>query len=263
MKFDLLLLFALVGYFCTITHASTLVVPTEAESAQVTGAFVPTEASETFKEEEAAPDKVVTEAPASAATEPAVENGETPSPHTEVAVEETVAPSVDNENQTEQTETLSAHSEAPVEEKETPVGVTEAPAETTEAAVVTEDTTATEGTPKVTEAADEAPKTGLQDTSKGPKTEPESGQMIETDQVEVEDSEGMSTGHVVGIVFGALVAVVIIIAVIVVVVRRMGQYTTGKKQKPLKQDGLSLSVILPRVDQSFINITNSNADKMM
>lgn len=35
----------------------------------------------------------------------------------------------------------------------------------------------------------------------------------------------MSTGHVVGIVFGALVAVVIIIAVIVVVVRRMGQYS--------------------------------------
>lgn len=35
----------------------------------------------------------------------------------------------------------------------------------------------------------------------------------------------MSTGHVVGIVFGALVAVAIIIAVIVVVVRRMGQYS--------------------------------------
>lgn len=38
-------------------------------------------------------------------------------------------------------------------------------------------------------------------------------------------SVGMSTGQVVGIVFGALVSVVIIIAVIVVVVRRMGQYS--------------------------------------
>ncbi|MCI4380755.1 hypothetical protein PGIGA_G00243670 [Pangasianodon gigas] len=223
MKFELLLLFALVGSFCTITHASTLVVPTEAELAQVTGAFLPTEASETFKEEEAAPDKVVTEAPAPAATEAAVEDRETPSPHTEVAVEETEAPSVHTEAQTEQTETPSAHSEAPAEEKETPGGVTEAPAENTESAVVAEDTTATEGTSEVTEAA----KTGQQDTDKGPTSHAESGQVIETgrDEVEVEDSEGMSTGHVVGIVFGALVAVVIIIAVIVVVVRRMGQYT--------------------------------------
>ncbi|MCJ8734868.1 hypothetical protein PDJAM_G00240290 [Pangasius djambal] len=228
MKFELLLLFALAGSFCTSTHASTLVVPTEVELAQVTGAFVPTEASETFTEEEAAPDKVVTEAPAPAATEAAAEEGEVPSPHTEVAVEETKAPSVHTEAQTEQAEAPSAHSEAPAEETETPVGVTEAPAENTEAAVV-EDTTTTQGTSEFTKTADktEAPKTGLQDTAEEPISEAGPGQVIETEngEVEVEDSEGMSTGYVVCIVLGALVAVVIIIAVIVVVVRRMGQYT--------------------------------------
>lgn len=221
MKFELLLLlFSLIGSFCTISHASTLVVPTEEELAQVTGASMPTEATDRTSEGEDALNLAVTHTPAPDTTEAAVKETEVPSTHSEVPVLETEATSDHTEAPAEQTEAPLLHT--PEKEQETTVGVTETPAANT----VDEDTAATEGTPEITPEAggdEEATETSLTDTA----DEPALKTVIETgrDEVEVEDSEGLSTGQVVGIVFGALVAVVIIIAVIVVVVRRMGQYS--------------------------------------
>lgn len=46
----------------------------------------------------------------------------------------------------------------------------------------------------------------------------------ETPHVEVE-TEGMGTGQLVGIIFGALITVIVVIAIIILVARRMGQYS--------------------------------------
>ncbi|KAK3540314.1 hypothetical protein QTP70_029547 [Hemibagrus guttatus] len=235
MKFELLLLFALAGSFCTITHASTLVVPTAKELEQVAGDTVPTEATDRISEGEDAVDAAVTEAPAAepapAATEVAVKETEAPLVHSEVPEKGTEVPvnteepvietetSVNNEAPEEHTEVpLAAHTESPAEMPETTVGLTETTAENT----VAEETVATEGTPKIEPETTDNAETS-QTVLMGP--ELKVGADPVTDDVEVEDSEGMSKGQVVGIVFGALVAVVVIIAVIVVVVRRMGQYS--------------------------------------
>ncbi|KAK2841188.1 hypothetical protein Q7C36_012767 [Tachysurus vachellii] len=242
MKLELLLLFALAGSFCTITHASTLVVPSEVYLQTTTGDTVSTKATDTISEGKDALDAAVTEAlpseEAPADTEVAVQKTEAPSPHSEVPeksteasshneglVTETVGPSFPNEATVEQTEATLAHTETSAEKPETTAGVTESPAENTMA----EETAETESTPEMDPEAtkkSEVSETTLIDTAVEPglKTDPH---VIETekDEVEVEDSDGMSTGQVVGIVFGALVSVVIIIAVIVVVVRRMGQYS--------------------------------------
>ncbi|XP_072536974.1 podoplanin [Salminus brasiliensis] len=189
MKFELLLLFALVGPFCTITHASTLVVPTKADLTAVTDAAAePTDATVQGKLDivTAAPENTMTEAPATPAPEFTLEVTEEPAAETQTPVLPTTA---------EQVEPA-----ATVAEPE----ATKAPA-VDEATNTSPDTDIEENLTHGTEAQSEA--------------EQETGA-----EVEVEES-GLSTGHVVGIVIGALVTVVIIIAVIVVVVRRMGQYS--------------------------------------
>ncbi|XP_053359363.1 podoplanin [Clarias gariepinus] len=227
MKFDLLLLFALVGSFCIITHASTLVVPTEADLAQDTGASVGTEAFRKVNEEEDAPNGAVTETSTTTTTEATGQETEATSAHTEVPVETTETPSVPTVAHEERTEAPVQSTIAPSEETETSVGVTEAPAEKE----IGSTPAATEGAPEVNEASNKDGLTVTEMADKAEGTELMSVSAVdpvsetERGDVEVEDSEGMSTGHVVGIVFGALVAVVIIIAVIVVVVRRMGQYS--------------------------------------
>ncbi|XP_051950740.1 uncharacterized protein si:ch211-156j16.1 isoform X1 [Xyrauchen texanus] len=60
-------------------------------------------------------------------------------------------------------------------------------------------------------------------------------------EMEEEEQEVMGTGQLVGIVIGALIAVIFVIAVIILVVRRMGQYSTAKKRKPQKQEGIMIS----------------------
>ncbi|KAL7884861.1 hypothetical protein AOLI_G00076310 [Acnodon oligacanthus] len=198
MKFELLLLFALVGPFCAITHASTLVVPTAEDLASVTFAI---DATESPKEQDttAAPEEAVTEVSELPATKAAVAE-------TEAQVTDTEAPVVSTMVAPERPAITEA---VPEPDETTSVVETVAP-EDTEAAVGTEAAEETEA--KVEENA-------------APEAEAELGQETETQaDVEVEDS-GLSTGHVVGIAIGALVAVVIIIAVIVVVVRRMGQYS--------------------------------------
>ncbi|XP_054905838.1 mucin-2 isoform X1 [Poeciliopsis prolifica] len=59
--------------------------------------------------------------------------------------------------------------------------------------------------------------------------------------VTVETQEGLSTGQIVGIVFGAMVAVVIVIAVVIAVLRRMGKYSSTKSRKPAKKDSVVVS----------------------
>ncbi|TSN76542.1 PR domain zinc finger protein 2 [Bagarius yarrelli] len=230
MKFELLLLFALIGSFCTISHASTLVVPTIDKLEQGTGASMPTEATGSISNRKEALDVAVTDLPAPDAIEVSVKDTEAPTTPSEVLVMETEAPSDHTEALTEQTESPLPQTEASEEKQETPVGVTETPAETTVEEEEEGGTAATEGTPEIAPEAggeEEATATVQTDTADEPTLKAEPEQVIETerDEVEVEDSEGLSTGQVVGIVFGALVAVVIIIAVIVVVVRRMGQYS--------------------------------------
>ncbi|KAF5895181.1 PR domain zinc finger protein 2-like isoform X1, partial [Clarias magur] len=189
----------------------TIVVPTEAELAEVTGTSVGTEASVTVNEEEGATNGPITETSPTTTTEATVEETETTSAHTEVSVETSETPSVPTVAHEKHTEAPVTSPVAPSEETETetPVGVTDAPAEKEKESTPA----ATEDVPEDTEAYDKAEGTLMSEDK------------TETGGVEVEDSEGMSTGHVVGIVFGALVAVVIIIAVIVVVVKRMGQYS--------------------------------------
>ncbi|KAL6459012.1 hypothetical protein MHYP_G00324840 [Metynnis hypsauchen] len=203
MKFELLLLlFALVGPFCAITHASTLVVPTAEDRASVTETVAEAiDATEPPKKQDTTvvPKEVVTEVSVLPATKAAVTE-------TEAQVTDTEAPVVS---------TIVAPEEPAVTEAAPKLDQTTSVVETL-AAVVTEVAVQTEE-PEETEAKEEE--------NAAPEAEAELEQETVTQaDVEVEDS-GLSTGHVVGIVIGALVAVVIIIAVIVVVVRRMGQYS--------------------------------------
>ncbi|KAL7828680.1 hypothetical protein SRHO_G00323140 [Serrasalmus rhombeus] len=201
MKFELLL-FALVGPFCAITHASTLVVTTAQDLASVTETVREAiDATEPPKEQDTtvAPEEAVTEVAVLPATKAAVTETEAQVTDTEAPVVFTVV-ALDGPTVTEA---------APEPDEATSVVETVA-AVGTEAAAETEAAV-------VTEAKEEG--------NAAPEAEAELEQETATQaDVEVEDS-GLSTGHVVGIVIGALVAVVIIIAVIVVVVRRMGQYS--------------------------------------
>lgn len=141
---------------------------------------------------EVAPEDVVTEAPAPATTEAAVEETEAPSTHADVPVEETEAPLAQTEAPAEKTEAPLAQTEAPAEETVATTGATAATTENIETDVSEGNTAATEGAPETTEIAgnSEAPKTELLDNVDSG-LETEAGQVIvtERDEVEMEDSD--------------------------------------------------------------------------
>ncbi|XP_076845734.1 podoplanin [Brachyhypopomus gauderio] len=185
MKFQLFLLFALVGTFSTTVYASTLVVPTEAQMTHKTQTPL---------------DEHVTE----------------PSQTEKVTAKEDTSPTPASST-VFVTEEPPVTTDAPVGDTEVPVATTWAVAEETEPA-----TTQVEHTDK--EELGGAEPTSMTELVSGVTSDFEVGQETGTNVVEVIE-DGMTTGHVVGIVFGALLAIAILIAVIIVVVRRMGHYS--------------------------------------
>ncbi|XP_034733679.1 podoplanin isoform X2 [Etheostoma cragini] len=185
MNVQLLLLLALVGPFCALTHASPTEIPPQPDETLNTVTDIIPETTDSPKEEltvitgppatepAAAPEKVATEV----VTEPA-----TPFFTVNTDVIETEAPSV----------ATTAAAPEPL--------ITDAPVVETEAATEPADV---EEQLEVTEAAQTVGGMGIEDDTE----------------------EGLSSGQVVGIVIGALLAVVILIAVVIAVVRRMGKYS--------------------------------------
>ncbi|XP_036961470.1 guanine nucleotide-binding protein G(s) subunit alpha isoforms XLas [Acanthopagrus latus] len=196
MNVQLLLLLALAGPFCALTHASPTALPEDLgdegdlptvtegpklDLSLVTGAPAATEAAEV------AQDQVVTDAAVAAEIDAA-----TAAPG-EAATE--AAPAV-------------VLTEEPVADTEAPVASTAAAPEQL-----------------ITEApAVEAPAPTDEAEGEDPPVVPTSAAEVEEEVLYVE-VEGLSSGQVAGIVIGALLAVVILIAVVIAAVRRMGKYS--------------------------------------
>ncbi|XP_035512726.1 mucin-7 [Morone saxatilis] len=196
MNVQLLLLLALVGPFCVFTRASPTSIPTElADVGTATEANVPLDTTSAPKEE-------LTVVTGPSPTEPVA----APEKVSTVASTEAAPPAI-----TVITEQSIVETEAPA------AASTEAPAAaSTEAPEpLISDPPAVE-TAAPTEAAKAVDPPAVTTAAKGE----------QNDEVILEDETGgLSSGQVVGIVIGALLAVVIVIAVVIVVVRRMGKYS--------------------------------------
>ncbi|KAM8754794.1 podoplanin [Acanthopagrus schlegelii] len=204
MNVQLLLLLALAGPFCALTHASPTALPEDVgdegdlpavtegpklDLSLVTGAPAATEAAEV------AQDQVVTDAAVEAEIEA-----------------ETAAPG----------EAATAAPGEAATEAAPAVVLTEEPVADTEAPVAS---TAAAPEQLITEApAVEAPAPTEEAEKEDPPVVPTSAAEVEEEVLYVE-VEGLSSGQVAGIVIGALLAVVILIAVVIAAVRRMGKYS--------------------------------------
>lgn len=222
MKVQLLLLLALVGLLCAFTSASPTAVPTvstqlapEENTPAETAAVEMTVDSFTILTTWISPipttvpaqstTKVFTEF-AAVSTTPALTEAEAPSTANTEGPTETETPA----------ETEDPGTEAPAE--------TEGPTESEDPG--TEDPSETEGpgteAPAETEGPTETEDPGMEGASKMDKTERETnGEMIIDNGTE----DGLSSGQIVSIVVGALLAVAVTAAVVIVVVRRMGKYS--------------------------------------
>ncbi|XP_076596130.1 podoplanin [Chaetodon auriga] len=188
MNVQLLLLMALVGPFCTFTHASPTVFPSQPDVWTTTIVADVTPDATHYPQDN---HNVVTGPPP---TDPVAAPEEVATQVTILAVP--FSPALTTEEPIAETEapTPAAATAPPPEPVNTdaPAVETRAPSEVTEADVQ----------PKVT--------------------------AVEPDEevvVEGGNDEGLSSGQVVGIVIGALLAVVIVIAVVIAAVRRMGKYS--------------------------------------
>ncbi|XP_070823688.1 podoplanin [Chaetodon trifascialis] len=189
MNVQLLLLMALVGPFCTFTHASPTVFPTSADDG-VTEITADTTADATHNPKDNL--NVVTGPPP---TDPVAAPGEVATEVATVAVPPSPA----------------VTTEEPIAETQAPIVVTAPPPPPPEPVNTDAPAVETAAPSEVTEA--DVP-------SKGTAVEPHEEVVVEGGNV-----EGLSSGQVVGIVIGALLAVVIVIAVVIAAVRRMGKYS--------------------------------------
>ncbi|XP_030278592.1 podoplanin isoform X2 [Sparus aurata] len=220
MNVQLLLLLALAGPFCALTHASPTALPEDLEIVTqgditgvtggpildlslVTGPPAATDAAEVAQDQvvtdaavEAEPE-AVTAAPAEAATETPAEAPTVAAP----AVVLTEEPVVDTEAP------VASTAAAPVQL------ITEAPAVETAA------------------PAEEAEK-------EDPHVVPTSPAKVEEEVLYIEVEDGLTSGQVAGIVIGALLAIVILIAVVIAAVRRMGKYSSAKNKRPTKKESV-------------------------
>ncbi|XP_031582340.1 podoplanin [Oreochromis aureus] len=203
MKVQLLLLSALVGLLCAFTSANPITGPTALYSTSV----AITEGEDTPGVTlEADPTLVVTDHPPSEPT----------TVHFEIA-----------------THIFNDHTTVPVLTTEAEVQVTEAPNTSTQYAEYTseETTSSTEqvfSDPQTDDLAGTMSPTGTVIPAATEGTAERVGPVgTETTDLIIEEDteEALSSGQIVGIVVGALLAVAVITAVVIVVLKRMGEYS--------------------------------------